>query len=518
MTRTQRPEGTSTDSRIPPHDLEAERSLLGAIMLSREAIAGASNVSPADFYRPIHGAIFDAARDLYLEDVMPDVVTLLDRLGSALTEHGGKGFLLEIMAATPATANATAYAKIVERCARQRAIIATAGEIAAQAYTGTDWHHQAAELQDIAARNGVVFNPSTLEVVDLGPILRGEAPAIVPFWLTRDDGHALLYPGLVHDLHAEPSHGKTWVALLAVTEILRAGGAVVYLDYEDSPDGILGRLIALGTDPALLEHEADRFRYLRPSGPLRDVEVAEIDRIVEELRPDLFIIDGVAEALARDGYSEESNSEVVKWGVRIPRHYADMGPAVLMLDHVKKDPATRTRGARGAGAKLALVNGASFELKLAKPFSRRRSGLVKLILAKDRRGQVGSIGETVAHMRVQPHNDGAEVVLTLELPPPPSEGGFKPTGLMEKVSQHLRTAGIPHTEKLIFAAVPGKREHVRHALALLVAEGFAAEEKVSDGVRYRHVRLYRENAPPLEAVPDPKPEADVPMPDPDLGI
>ena len=124
--------------RVPPHDLEAEESLLGAMMLSAEAIAAAAGVVTAsDFYKPAHGHIYDAVHTLYASGQPVDSVTVADELRRAdlLESLGGPAVLAQIMASTPATTNAGRYARIVEEYALLRRLIGVAGEIAELGYS-----------------------------------------------------------------------------------------------------------------------------------------------------------------------------------------------------------------------------------------------------------------------------------------------------------------------------------------------------------------------------------------------
>ena len=125
-------------SRIPPHDLTAEESLLGAMMLEPEAIAAAAGVVRADdFYKPAHSHIFDAVHALYAAGQPVDPVTVADELrrNGLLETVGGHQVLVDVMASTPATTNAGGYARIVEEHALLRRLIGIAGEIAEIGYS-----------------------------------------------------------------------------------------------------------------------------------------------------------------------------------------------------------------------------------------------------------------------------------------------------------------------------------------------------------------------------------------------
>ena len=130
------------DGRIPPHNLQAEESVLGAMLLSREAIGLVSEqgLSPADFYRPAHQHIFDAIRALYSSGGPVDTVTVADELRRAglLDEVGGSEAMHELQNSTPAISSAGHYAKIVQDTAMLRRLIYVAGDIAELAYSEPD--------------------------------------------------------------------------------------------------------------------------------------------------------------------------------------------------------------------------------------------------------------------------------------------------------------------------------------------------------------------------------------------
>src|SRR5579872_168975 len=127
-----------TASRVPPHNLDAEQSLLGAMLLSRDAIAAAVEFCGTDdFYKPAHAHIFDAVTTLYSRGEPADPVTVADELSRAglLEAAGGLAALVSLQADTPATTNAGRYAQIVEEHALLRRLIAVAGEIAEMGYS-----------------------------------------------------------------------------------------------------------------------------------------------------------------------------------------------------------------------------------------------------------------------------------------------------------------------------------------------------------------------------------------------
>lgn len=123
--------------RTPPHNLNVEESLLGAMLLSREAIADAVEVVRAeDFYKPSHQHIFEAITSLFGAGEPVDPVTVAAELQRAdlLEAVGGAAKLVSIQAGTPAISNALRYAAIIEEHALLRRLISVAGDIAELGY------------------------------------------------------------------------------------------------------------------------------------------------------------------------------------------------------------------------------------------------------------------------------------------------------------------------------------------------------------------------------------------------
>ena len=128
--------------RVPPHNLEAEESLLGAMLLSRDAITSAARagVEPGDFYRPVNGHVYEAVVAVHGRDEPADPVTVAEELRRAgtLDGVGGRVALSQIQANTPASANAGHYARIVAELASMRLLIGVAGDIAEMGYDTSD--------------------------------------------------------------------------------------------------------------------------------------------------------------------------------------------------------------------------------------------------------------------------------------------------------------------------------------------------------------------------------------------
>lgn len=127
--------------RVPPHNIEAEESLLGAMLISGDAIGDVQEIVGADdFYREAHTKIFSAILDLYAHGEPVDAVTVAEALkkSGALEEVGGKAYIHTLVSVVPAAANAKYYAQIVERNAVLRSLISAASQIAALGYEVPD--------------------------------------------------------------------------------------------------------------------------------------------------------------------------------------------------------------------------------------------------------------------------------------------------------------------------------------------------------------------------------------------
>jgi replicative DNA helicase len=136
-----RPGNRHDGGRVPPHNLEAEESLLGAMLLSKDAIAIAvETVQAADFYKPAHAHLFEAIVTLYGAGEPVDVTTVAEALRRAgvLDGLGGKQAILRIQVGTPAASNAGFYARIVADHALLRRLVAVGSEIAELGYTLPD--------------------------------------------------------------------------------------------------------------------------------------------------------------------------------------------------------------------------------------------------------------------------------------------------------------------------------------------------------------------------------------------
>ena len=124
-------------AKVPPHSLDAERSLLGSILLDNKSYDDVVNmVISDDFYLPANRLIFQSITTLIAKNSPCDILTVSEHLNTLkqLQEVGGESYIFEIANATPSAANVKAYAQIVKDRSILRKILSASTDIAALAY------------------------------------------------------------------------------------------------------------------------------------------------------------------------------------------------------------------------------------------------------------------------------------------------------------------------------------------------------------------------------------------------
>ncbi|MBS1836857.1 MAG: replicative DNA helicase [Actinobacteria bacterium] len=247
-------------ARIPPHSIDAEQSLLGAMLLSEQAISAVADiVSEDDFYKPAHRHVFAAIQALYGAGQGVDPVTVADELDTAgvLEAIGGPATLVSLQARTPAITNAEHYARIVEEKALLRRLIFTANEVAELGYQPLDDIEKTIDTAESLVF-GVAQRRTADTLSELSPLLdrsleqlemlyeRGDAITGTPSGYTDLD-HMLagLQPGALLVVGARPAMGKTAFALgIAAHAAVREQLPVLFFSLEMGHLELTQRLIA----------------------------------------------------------------------------------------------------------------------------------------------------------------------------------------------------------------------------------------------------------------------------------
>jgi replicative DNA helicase len=217
--------GSQTFDRQPPQDIAAEQSVLGGMLLSKDAIAAVVEVlRSGDFYRPVHQTLYDCVLDLYGRGEPADPVTVsaeLERRGELL-RVGGAPYLHTLISTVPTAANAGYYAEIVAEKAVLRRLVEAGTRIVQLGYHGAD----GAEVDEVvdraqAAVYEVTERRMSEDYVALEELLqptmdeidaiasRGGASAGVPTGFTDLDAVTNgLHPGQMVIIAARPGIGK----------------------------------------------------------------------------------------------------------------------------------------------------------------------------------------------------------------------------------------------------------------------------------------------------------------------
>jgi replicative DNA helicase len=257
--RSSSPTRSDSGARVPPHNLDAEASLLGAMLLSRDAIADAIEIVTAEhFYKPAHAHIFEAVVSLYGAGEPADPVTVAEELSRAglLEPIGGAGLLVSLQASTPAISSAGKYARIVFEHAVLRRLIGVAGEIAEIGYSRPDDVTKAVDnaeslVYDVAQGR---VSDTLAEIRDLLDLNldrleqlyeRGDTITGTPSGYTDlDELTSGLQPNALVIVGARPAMGKTSFALgMAAHAAIEAGRPVLLFSLEMSQLELSQRLL-----------------------------------------------------------------------------------------------------------------------------------------------------------------------------------------------------------------------------------------------------------------------------------
>lgn len=466
-----------------PRDIDAEQQVLGAMLQSPRAIdAVIPIINGTDFYQPRHESIFDAAAELHLTGQPVDPITVADHLAAAkeLDRIGGPAYLYELLTECITPTNADYHADIVAARSAERSAITTALNLVTSIGNRGDTpltellDHARAELEKVPA--GSRNDTHTWEPIDLGALIdAGDMADVKATVGPRRDGQCLLYPAAVHSVSGEPGSGKTWFAQVIAAHELEQGRPVLYIDFEDRARTIIGRLRTLGVDDHTIRTQ---LRYIRPDAAMTPAIRDNLTHAAAGVQ--YAVIDGITEAMTMHGLSLMDNEDVARWLHLLPRRLADLGASVLQIDHVVKNSEQRGRYAIGGQHKLAGIDGAAYKILVTKPFGKGAYGRAKLVVDKDRHGDVGTTGSTAADLHIDARTDQIAGWLDDPTEDHAPDGSWRPTGYMERIARIIEASPGVSTNT-ICAGVRGKREHLMHALSQLITEGHVRVEAGARG-------------------------------------
>lgn len=271
--------------RVPPHSIEAEQSVVGAMLMDKEAIMTAAEIiSGEDFYQTAYGVIFDSVVELFNEGKPVDLITLQERLKEkdVPAEIASLEFVRELVTAVPTSANVKYYAEIVADKSMLRRLIKLNEEIANTCYLAKEPTEAVLEMTEkrvfelVQRRNSGDFVPikqvvlNALEKIEMASKNKGTVTGIPTGFLDLDYKMSGLQPSDLILVAARPSMGKTaFVLNIAQYVAFRAKKTVAVFSLEMSKEQLVNRLFSL-------ESQVDA--QLLRTGSLKD---ADWEKLIE---------------------------------------------------------------------------------------------------------------------------------------------------------------------------------------------------------------------------------------------
>jgi replicative DNA helicase len=323
--------------RLPPHSLEAEQSVLGAILIDRETIIEiAEFLQPQDFYRQAHGSIYRSMLELFERREPVDLVTVAEALERTedLEQVGGRSYLSQLSNQTPTAVHAVQYARIVERKAILRNLIGAAGKIAGIGY------EDPAEIQEAIDRaESELFQVSNRRITagfsQLRELLhsaydrldylhahRGELSGISSGFLDMDQLTTGFQKSDLIVVAARPSVGKTSFALnIAEHAAVKEKKTVGVFSLEMSKEQLVLRLLS-----SVANIDSKRLR----SGFLEELDFARIAPAMNDLSEAALYID------------DTPNITSMELRTKARRLQAESGLDLVIVDYLQLMQATTT--------------------------------------------------------------------------------------------------------------------------------------------------------------------------------
>jgi len=370
---------SATDANVaPPQNLDAEESVLGAILVAESAMAAVAEiVQPSDFYKHSHGTIFRAAIDLFTKSEPVDAITLADFLDERgeLEAVGGRVRLHELANIVPATANAPHWARIVREMAVLRGLIDVGQSIAR---LGWDRDGEAIDLVDQAEQ--LLFDLSqnrvTSDFSDIESLLKESFERITALYESGVDvtgtpsGFRELdritsgfQPGNLVIVAARPSMGKSGLALCMAANLgVRKGVPVGLFTLEMSKAEVTQRLMCsegkvesqrlrtgkLAPDDwprltAACDKLAKAPIYVDDSGTINLMEIRSKARRLKSRRPDLgLIVVDYLQLMTSGGSVENRVQEVSQISRSLKMLARDLDVPILALSQLSRAVEQRT--------------------------------------------------------------------------------------------------------------------------------------------------------------------------------
>ena len=247
--------------RVMPNNVEAEQSVIGAMLMDRDAITIASEILTVDdFYQKQYGILFEAMVELYTENVPVDLITLQNRLKEkdVPPEISSLEFVRDMITNVPTSVNVGTYAKIVSEKAALRRLIRVNEEIASACYAGKDSVEEIMEdtekkiFQVLQRKTNDEFVPikdvvlNALDKIEAASRMKGSVTGMPTGFIDLDYKTSGFQPSDLILIAARPSMGKTaFVLNIAEYMAFRSNETVAIFSLEMSKEQLVNRLFAL---------------------------------------------------------------------------------------------------------------------------------------------------------------------------------------------------------------------------------------------------------------------------------
>ena len=327
-------ENKSPITKLPPQNLEAESSLLGCLLIDKDAVIKVVDIiRPEDFYKDANGIIFSAMRELYIHHEPIDILTLTNKLEekNQIEAIGGRTYLAELANSVATSSHIVYYANIVQRKATLRRLLTTAAEISELGYQEDE---EIEKILDIAEQKlfGVsqkylknVFLPIDnllTEAFDRIDELHKQSGKLrgLPTGFPDLDG---LLAGLQKSdlviLASRPSVGKTSLALdIARQSAIRSKVAIGIFSLEMSKEQLVDRMLCAQAGVSLW-----RMRTGRLSDREEDNDFARIGEAMGQLSEAPIYID------------DSASSSVLEIRTKARRLQVEKGLGLLVVDYLQ---------------------------------------------------------------------------------------------------------------------------------------------------------------------------------------
>ncbi len=245
--------------RSPPHSREAEESVIGAVLLSEDAVNEVMDrIHPEDFYVPAHQAIFEGMRELFDSNQAIDAVTVSEvlRRRGELEKVGGVSYLTRLVDIVPSTSNVTYYAGIVEEHAKRRELIRAGASVTEVAF---DIDEEIAIVLDRAEQAvlGVAEKRSSQSLLEIGPMFNdalehiermeemgSEMTGLATGYVDLDKKLAGLQPANLVVVASRPGMGKSSLALGIAINVATQDEPVAIFSLEMSKEELVQRILS----------------------------------------------------------------------------------------------------------------------------------------------------------------------------------------------------------------------------------------------------------------------------------